>query len=82
MGELNIKMVSLANSLGFSAKFTGSGGALLCLQRNGQGWYVLTYSYRFFISEILLIHVVILFVFLCFCESYPYAYECSYYILI
>ena len=38
VGVLNISMVELAVSLGLSAKFTGSGGALLCLQRNGQGW--------------------------------------------
>ena len=37
VGALNISMVELARSLGLSAKFTGSGGALLCLQRNGQG---------------------------------------------
>lgn len=38
VGALNISMVALAASLGLSAKFTGSGGALLCLQSNGEGW--------------------------------------------
>ena len=37
VGALNISMVALAADLGLSAKFTGSGGALLCVQRNGQG---------------------------------------------
>ena len=38
VGTLNIAMVSLASSFGLSSKFTGSGGALICIQRDGQGW--------------------------------------------
>ena len=38
VGKLNIQMVDLASTFGLAAKFTGSGGALICLQRNGQGW--------------------------------------------
>lgn len=38
VGALNIDMVSLASSFGLASKFTGSGGALICIQRNGQGW--------------------------------------------
>ena len=39
VGATNIEMVALAASLGFSAKFTGSGGALLLLCKESQGWY-------------------------------------------
>ena len=38
VGATNIEMVALAASLGFSAKFTGSGGALLLLCKDSQGW--------------------------------------------
>lgn len=38
VGEKNIQMVQLARAFGVSAKFTGSGGALLCLRSDGQGW--------------------------------------------
>lgn len=38
VGALNIEMVSLASSFGLSSKFTGSGGALICIRRDGQGW--------------------------------------------
>ena len=38
VGRLNIEMAKLASSLGLAAKFTGSGGALLCLNKNGEGW--------------------------------------------
>eukprot|EP01038_Epipyxis_sp_PR26KG_P005864 gene5864-8088_t len=38
VGEKNIAMVQLANKFGFSAKFTGSGGALLCIRKDGLGW--------------------------------------------
>lgn len=31
-------MIELAKTFGLSAKFTGSGGALLCLRTNGLGW--------------------------------------------
>lgn len=34
VGATNITAVGLANKLGFAAKFTGSGGAILCLHRN------------------------------------------------
>ena len=39
VGATNIEMVALAASLGFAAKFTGSGGALLLLCKDSQGWY-------------------------------------------
>ena len=42
VGQLNIQMADLASTFGLAAKFTGSGGALICLQRNGQGWCVRT----------------------------------------
>jgi hypothetical protein len=42
VGKLNIQMADLASTFGLAAKFTGSGGALLCLLRNGQGWCVST----------------------------------------
>lgn len=38
VGPLNIRMVQLAKDYGLSAKFTGSGGALLCLRSDGSGW--------------------------------------------
>jgi glucuronokinase len=38
VGDLNIEMANLASSLGLSSKFTGSGGALLCLNKSGEGW--------------------------------------------
>jgi len=39
VGSLNIRMVQLAQDYGLSAKFTGSGGALLCLKSDGSpGW--------------------------------------------
>lgn len=38
VGDKNIRMVALAKSFGLSAKFTGSGGALLCLRTDGKGW--------------------------------------------
>jgi glucuronokinase len=34
VGATNIAAVDLANEHGFSAKFTGSGGAILCLHRS------------------------------------------------
>lgn len=37
VGQKNIQMVRLASELGMSAKFTGSGGALVCLRKDGQG---------------------------------------------
>jgi len=41
VGEKNILVTQLAGELGLAAKFTGSGGALLCLRRDGLGWYVI-----------------------------------------
>ena len=38
VGAKNISMVELAARHGLSAKFTGSGGALLCMRKDGQGW--------------------------------------------
>lgn len=38
VGPKNIEIVNLADELGFSAKFTGSGGAVLCLRSDGLGW--------------------------------------------
>jgi len=39
VGPKNIAMVDLAHSLGLSAKFTGSGGALVCLKTDGSGTF-------------------------------------------
>ena len=33
IGGTNIEAVTIANEAGFAAKFTGSGGAILCLHR-------------------------------------------------
>jgi glucuronokinase len=33
VGAVNIRAVELARELGFSAKFTGSGGAIVCMYR-------------------------------------------------
>ena len=38
VGALNIAMVALAGAHGLSAKFTGSGGALVCVRTDGGGW--------------------------------------------
>lgn len=35
IGAANLRMVELARSLGLAAKFTGSGGAVVCLSRDG-----------------------------------------------
>jgi hypothetical protein len=40
VGEKNIMAIELANDLGLAAKFTGSGGALVCLRSDGTGAYV------------------------------------------
>lgn len=37
VGAKNLQMVLLAGDLGLAAKFTGSGGALVCLRKDGQG---------------------------------------------
>jgi glucuronokinase len=39
VGGRNIAAVDLANKLGLSAKFTGSGGALVCLRRDLDDWF-------------------------------------------
>jgi len=36
LGKENIKMVNLARDCGFSAAFTGSGGAIVCLLKNNK----------------------------------------------
>lgn len=41
VGAKNLEVALLADELGFSAKFSGSGGAILCLRSDGLGWYVL-----------------------------------------
>lgn len=38
VGQNNIRVVELANHRGFGAKFTGSGGAIICLRKDGGGW--------------------------------------------
>ncbi len=38
VGLSNIKMIELAVSCGMGAKFTGSGGAVVCMRSNGK-WY-------------------------------------------
>jgi glucuronokinase len=37
VGAKNVAMINLAKDLGLSAKFTGSGGALVCLRTDGSG---------------------------------------------
>ena len=37
VGAKNLAMIELAKELGFSSKFTGSGGALVCLNKQGSG---------------------------------------------
>lgn len=37
VGRKNLQMINLAKELGFGAKFTGSGGALVCLRKDGEG---------------------------------------------
>ena len=38
VGGNNILALHIADQFGMAGKFTGSGGAILCLQRNGEGW--------------------------------------------
>lgn len=38
VGEKNILMVQMAQGMGLAAKFTGSGGALVCMRQDGLGW--------------------------------------------
>lgn len=40
VGLKNVHVAELLNGLGLAAKFTGSGGAFVCLNRSGEGWYV------------------------------------------
>jgi glucuronokinase len=40
IGQANLKAISIANKFNLSAKFTGSGGAIVCLNRSAEGdWY-------------------------------------------
>lgn len=39
VGAKNIAMIDLADTLGLSCKFTGSGGALLCMRSDGSGFF-------------------------------------------
>jgi hypothetical protein len=55
VGAGNIQMVDLATSLGFAAKFTGSGGALLLLCKDAQGWYECYMSVYFSMFHVCLI---------------------------
>ena len=38
VGLKNIRIAELLNERGLAAKFTGSGGAFVCLNRAGVGW--------------------------------------------
>jgi mevalonate kinase len=38
VGRKNIAVAGLANELGFACKFSGSGGAFVCLSKDGTGW--------------------------------------------
>lgn len=38
VGAANIGMVDLAQQCGMSAKFTGSGGAIVCMREDGRWW--------------------------------------------
>ena len=37
VGQKNLEIIKLASDLGFGAKFTGSGGAILCVRKDGGG---------------------------------------------
>ena len=53
VGERNLRAVLLAASLGLSAKFTGSGGALLCLRTDGNSeWYYILLICIFFSNAV------------------------------
>lgn len=54
VGEKNIRIAGLAKTFGLSSKFTGSGGAFVCLRRSGEGWF--TESEEDDIKEQFLIH--------------------------
>ena len=52
VGERNLAAIELATSLGFAAKFTGSGGALVMLPASGSGWYIcVAIAYRSLICD-------------------------------
>lgn len=38
VGKHNIEVAALATSLGLSVKFSGSGGAFVCMKTDGTGW--------------------------------------------
>jgi glucuronokinase len=38
VGAKNIQVAELARGMGLAAKFTGSGGALVCMRKDGSGW--------------------------------------------
>jgi glucuronokinase len=40
VGLKNVHVARLLNEKGLAAKFTGSGGAFVCLNRSGEGWCV------------------------------------------
>ena len=40
VGYTNIQAVEIAHQYGLAAKFTGSGGALVCMRREQSSWYV------------------------------------------
>ena len=37
LGSINLRMIELAKELGFAAKFTGSGGAIVLLHTKSNG---------------------------------------------
>jgi glucuronokinase len=39
VGALNVSIAEMAQSLGLAVKFTGSGGAFVCLRQSGKGWF-------------------------------------------
>ena len=56
VGAENIAMIDIAKVHGLSAKFTGSGGALVCMRSDGQGWYVPTYIHTYLHTYILYVY--------------------------
>ncbi len=38
VGKKNIELFNVAKSKNLSAKFTGSGGAFVCIRNDGEGW--------------------------------------------
>eukprot|EP01039_Chlorochromonas_danica_P007367 gene7367-8149_t len=39
VGESNVRLADLAAQHGLAAKFTGSGGAFICVRKDGMGWF-------------------------------------------